>query len=165
MVPARPSRRLLLGQVGAGCGGLLLLGATALPWSRRGAGSRIALADVADLLLSGRLEAWAPRAAGLLVYAVPLGGALLLVGGGLGGRIGRVVAATAVVLAAAGLLLARAALAQVGATGWGPGVIIAVAGVTVGGAATVVLPSRPAEPREPSATEGEGTPPRDAGMS
>ena len=128
--------RTVLAQVGAGLGGLLLLVATALPWADRGAGSRIALVDVADLLLSGRLESWAPRALGLVVYAVPLGGALLLIGAGLGGRAGRALAAASLAIAAAGLVLARAALAEAGARGWGPGAVVAVLGLVVGATAT-----------------------------
>jgi hypothetical protein len=137
----RSARRTVLAQVGAGLGGLLLLVGTALPWSGRGAGSRLALVEVADLVLSGRLDAWAPRALGLVVYAVPLGGAVLLVGAGLGGRTGRLLSVAAVVLAATGLLLARAALTRAGAEGWGPGAVLSVVGIALGAAAILARPT------------------------
>jgi hypothetical protein len=136
----------VLPQIAAGVGGLLLLVGTALPWSGRGAGSRIALVEVGDLVLSGRLDAWAPRPVGLVVYAVPLGGALLLIGAGLGGRTGRVVAGVAILLAAAGLVLARAALRRVGAEGWGPGASLSVLGIVLGAAATLVRSVAPEDP-------------------
>jgi hypothetical protein len=139
--------RTVLAQVGAGVAGLLLLVGTGLRWSGTGAGSRIALVEVADLLLSGRLDSWAPRPLGLVVYAVPLGGALLLVGAGLGGRAGRALSLAAVGLAAVGTLLARAALTEAGAEGWGPGAVVAVVGVVLGAAATLGRPSdAPAPP-------------------
>jgi hypothetical protein len=139
-----PAHRTVLAQVGAGIGGLLLLLGTALPWSGRGAGSRIALVDVADLILSGRLDAWAPRPLGLVVYAIPLGGALLMVGAGLGGRVGRAVSVAAVVLATLGLVLARSALQRAGAEGWGAGAVLSVAGIALGVAGTWVRPPGPA---------------------
>jgi hypothetical protein len=140
------SWRTAVCQAGAGVGGLLLLVGTALPWSGRGAGSRIALVDVADLLLSGRLESWAPRPLGLVVYAVPLGGALLLVGAGLGGRVGRALSAAALVLATVGSVLARAALDRVGAEGWGAGALVVGLGIVLGAAATVARPRDGGEP-------------------
>lgn len=140
-VPDRGSAlRTVLAQIGAAVAGLLLIVGTALPWSGTGAGSRIALVEVADLLLSGRLEAWAPRPLGLVVYAVPLGGALLLVGAGLGGRVGRAVSVVAVVMAAGGLVLARSALSQAGAEGWGAGAIVAALGVVLGTVTTIARP-------------------------
>ncbi len=129
--------------MGAGLGGLLLLVGTALPWSGRGAGSRIALVEIADLLLSGRLDAWAPPPVGLVVYAVPFGGALLLVGAGLGGRAGRVLSVVAVLLATTGLVLARAALARAGAEGWGPGATVSALGIALGTVATLARSGEP----------------------
>ena len=137
------SWRAVLPQLGAGVAGLLLLVGTALPWSGRGAGSRIALVEIADLLLSGRLDAWAPRPVGLVVYAVPLGGALLMVGAGLGGRPGRVLSAVSVLLATTGLVLARAALSRAGAEGWGPGATLSAIGIALGAVATFARPGEP----------------------
>ncbi|NLV54701.1 MAG: hypothetical protein GXY13_03710 [Acidimicrobiales bacterium] len=113
-------------------GGILLLVATFLPWSRRGAGSAIALRRVADLVLSGRVDAFVPRPAGLVVYAVPLGGALLLVAAGLGGRAGATAALAGVLLAGAGTALAALALVRIEGTEVGGGTALATTGAILG---------------------------------
>lgn len=129
----RPSGAHVAHQALAAVGGALLLGATFAPWSGRGAGSAIALVRIADLVLSGAVDAWVPRATGLVVYAIPLGGALLLLGAGLGRRAGTLVAAAGVVLALAGTVLALTALDRLDRTGLGPGAVVALAGIGVGG--------------------------------
>lgn len=111
-------------------GGVLLLISTFVPWSRHGAGSTIALRRVADLVLSGRVDAVVPRAAGLVVYAVPLGGALLLIAAGLGGRSAPAVAAVGALLGLAGTALA--ALALLDRTEVGGGTALATSGAILG---------------------------------
>ena len=143
------------GQATGALGGVLLLVAAALPWSGRGAGSALALHRVGDLVLSGAVDAWVPRWAGLAVYAVPLGGAALLVAAGLGGRAGAVVAVGAVVAAAAGAAVVLVALDRVGRTGTGAGALVAGAGLALGVAAAVL--ARPAPPSHPA--DGEGRTP------
>ncbi len=133
-MPGVPSARTASQAIGA-LGGALLLTAAAAPWAERGAGSTIALHRVGDLILSGAVDAWAPPWAGLAVYTVPLAGALLLVGAGLGGRVGPAVSGGAVVLAVAGTILVVGALDQVGRAGVGPGPVLAGAGALLGTAA------------------------------
>lgn len=113
-------------------GGLLLLAAAFLPWSGQGAGSTIALRRIGDLVLAGTVDAWVPRWAGAVVYCVPLGGAVLLIGTGLGRRAGAAVAATGVVLAAAGTVVCLSALGRLAATGVGGGTVAALAGAMLG---------------------------------
>lgn len=113
-------------------GGVLLLASTFLPWSDRGAGSAIALRRVADLVLSGTVDALVPRWAGLAIYCIPLGGALLLVGTGLGGRIGPLVALAGVVVALVGTAVAVTALGRLPRTGVGGGTVAAAAGAMLG---------------------------------
>lgn len=130
--PARRVDASLVAQAAGALGGVLLLGAALLPWSRRGAGSTIALREVADLVLSGTVDAWAPRWAGLVVYAVPLGGALLLVGAGLGGRAGLATTCGGLAAAVGGTALAAVALARLDRTALGGGTLVAVAGAILG---------------------------------
>jgi len=118
-------------------GGALLLGASLLPWSGRGAGSSIALVRIADLVLSGVVDAWVPRWAGLVVYAIPLGGALLLLGTGLGQRAGALVGAAGVGLGVVGAALAGVALGRLDRAGLGPGALAAAAGLALGVMAVV----------------------------
>lgn len=147
-------------------GGTCLLAASALPWSGRGAGASIALRRVGDLILSGALEAWVPRSAGLVVYAIPLGGALLLVGAGLGGRPGIVLSGVAGMLAAAGTILVVTALDRLDRAGSGPGLVLGMTGAmlavatTVAGSATMIT-SRAARPGgpPPERTEMTNSPP------
>lgn len=113
-------------------GGLLLLAAALLPWSTRGAGSTIALRRIGDLVLAGTVDAWVPRWAGLAVYLVPLGGALVLVGTGLGRRAGGALAAGGVVLAVVGTAVCLSALDRLSATGVGGGTVAAVSGAMLG---------------------------------
>lgn len=129
---ARPSRAQSASLASGSLGGALLLASTFLPWSDRGAGSAIALRRVADLVLSGTVDAFVPRWAGLTVYVIPLGGALVLVGTGLGGRLGVGTGAAGVVLAAAGTALAVTALDRLPRTGVGGGTVAACAGAMLG---------------------------------
>lgn len=111
--------------------GGLLLASTFAPWSDRGSGSSIALRRVGDLVLSGAVDAWAPRWVGLVVYAIPLGGALLLVGAGLGSRRGLTVGTAGTVAALAGGVVVVLALDRLGRAGVGPGTVMAAAGTVV----------------------------------
>lgn len=113
-------------------GGALLLVATFLPWSRSGAGSAIALQRVGDLILTGAVEAWAPRWTGLAVYAIPLGGALLLLGAGVGQRSGRVIGGLGVLAAVIGSLVVIGALDRLDRSGVGPGTVAAALGAGLG---------------------------------
>jgi len=139
VVPSPPLARLRrlptahTASLGAGsAGGLLLLAATFLPWSDRGAGSAIALRRIADLVLSGTVDAVVPRWAGLTVYLIPFGGALVLIGAGLGARLGVGLGATGVVFAVAGTALALTALDRLPRTGVGGGTVAACAGAMLG---------------------------------
>lgn len=145
---------LALGAVG----GALLLTATFAPWSGRGAGSSIALRRIADLVLSGTVDAWVPRSMGLLVYAIPLGGALVLVGTGLGGRAGAVTAGVGVVLALSGTVVAVAALDRLERSGMGPGLYLAGAGAATGIAA-VATQAWPRRDGRDGRREGDPGPP------
>lgn len=127
----------IVGRVAGTLGGLLLLGASFAPWTDRGAGSSIALVRIADLILSGAIDAWVPRGAGLVVYAIPLGGALLLLGTGLERTIGTVVAAIGLVLAVLGAALATLALGQLPRSGLGLGALASGAGIALGLVAVV----------------------------
>ncbi len=122
----------IVGRVAGTLGGVLLLGASFAPWTDRGAGSSIALVRIADLILSGAIDAWVPRGAGLVVYAIPLGGALLLLGTGLERTVGALVAATGLVLAVLGAALATLALGQLPRSGLGPGAWASGAGIGLG---------------------------------
>lgn len=135
-------------------GGTLLLASTFLPWSGRGAGSAIALRRVADLVLAGTVDAFAPRWAGLAIYCIPLGGALVLVGTGLGGRLGPVVGLVGIVLAGAGTALAVSALDRLPRTGVGGGTVAACTGAMLGSLGVGAgwhahrnAPNRSSEPR------------------
>lgn len=127
-----PSRAHRASLACGGLGGGLLLASTFLPWSGRGAGSAIALRRVADLVLSGTVDAFVPRWAGLTVYLIPLGGALVLIGTGLGGRVGVGTGAAGLVLAGAGTALALLALDRLPRAGVGGGTVAACAGAMLG---------------------------------
>ncbi|MGI8938097.1 MAG: hypothetical protein ACR2JF_07785 [Iamia sp.] len=146
-MPGSPAARSA-SRASAALGGLLLLVATAMPWSGRGAGSSIALHRVGDLILSGAVDAWASRWIGLVVYAVPLSGALLLVGAGLGGRRGAALSAVAAAggLAASGLVVDT--LDRVGRSGTGPGTVLAVTGAALGVVAALLGVLGRSGPRE-----------------
>lgn len=129
---ARPARAHAVSLAAGSAGGLLLLAATFLPWSDRGAGSAIALRRIADLVLAGTVDAFVPRWAGVAVYLIPLGGALVLIGTGLGDRLGVGVGATGVVLSAAGTTVAVVALDRLPRSGVGGGTVAACAGAMLG---------------------------------
>lgn len=135
---ARPHPVRIVGQAAGALGGVLLIVASSVSWSARGAGSTLPLSRIGDLILSGTIDAWVPRSAGLAVYALPLGGALLLVGAGLGGRGGAGVSALAVVLATGGAILVTTALDRIGRRGLGPGLVLAGAGIALGVLATAL---------------------------
>lgn len=125
-------RARIVGRAAGTGGGVLLLGASFAPWTGHGAGSSIALVRIADLILSGAIDTWVPRGAGLVVYAIPLGGALLLLGTGLERTAGALVAGAGLVLAVAGGALATLALGQLPRSGLGPGALAAGAGIGLG---------------------------------
>jgi hypothetical protein len=140
--------------LGAGsAGGLLLLAATFLPWSDQGAGSAISLRRIADLVLSGTVDAFVPRWAGLGIYLIPFGGALVLIGTGLGDRIGLAIGVAGIVLAVTGTALALTALDRLPRSGVGGGTVAACAGAMLGtlgvGAGWYAHRNRPAGPTTP----------------
>lgn len=79
--PPASLRPVLAMAVGA-FGGLALVVSTFLAWPARGAGSSVAAHRIGDLLLSEASRPWLPRWAGLVVYLVPAGGAVLMVASG-----------------------------------------------------------------------------------
>jgi hypothetical protein len=81
--------------------GFLLVASAFGPWVSSGTGAALAGHELGDLLLRGTLDAWAPRWAGLALYAVPLIGALLMVATTLRGRWARPVLVSLVLLAVA----------------------------------------------------------------
>lgn len=85
-----------------------------LPLTRSGPGSTVSAQELGDLLLAGVVDPMAPRWAGLGLYALPLAGAIALIGVGLPGAPGR--AATI----AASILASVAAVAVVLAFGGAP---------------------------------------------
>lgn len=125
-------RARIVGRVAGTGGGALLLGASFAPWTGHGAGSTIALVRIADLILSGAIDTWVPRGAGLVVYAIPLGGALLLLGTGLERTVGVLVGGAGLVLAVLGAALATLALGQLPRSGLGLGALAAGAGIGLG---------------------------------
>lgn len=58
--------------------GLLLMASHSLPWASQGPGSTRSARVVADLVLSGVAEGWAPRWLGMVWYLVPLAGGFVL---------------------------------------------------------------------------------------
>jgi len=118
-------------------GGALLLGSVLLPWSGSGAGSSISARELGDLALSGTVHAWVSPWLGAAVYVVPAAGALLLIGTGLGGRLGLLVAVAA--LAGAGLVTVVAVwqVAAKAQLGLGSGAMLALIGLGAGALATV----------------------------
>lgn len=75
-------------------GGLAIVASMFLPWVDRGGGSTVPLRSLGDLVLAGDLGGRAPRWLGLVVYLIPLTGAITIVADGLGER-GRALGATA----------------------------------------------------------------------
>jgi hypothetical protein len=117
-------------------GGLLLVLALFRPWTSRGPGSALASHRLGDLLASGALDPLIPRAALLLLYVGPAGGALAALAAGLDGRPRRVLElAGALGAAIAGLLAGALALTSdapgggIALTGAGA---LAVVGAVVG---------------------------------
>lgn len=132
-------------QVAAGvAGGALLLAATFLPWAPRGTGSSIAANRLADLLLSGTVDAWAPAWLGFCIYLVPVAGALLFIGCGLGGRAGVVTALAGLVPAAAVTVATVAALPQRDPLDIGTGAALALVGLALGAVSTTAAATDPA---------------------
>ncbi|MEJ7584107.1 MAG: hypothetical protein WKF43_08460 [Acidimicrobiales bacterium] len=127
----RRTAELLIGTVS----GALLLVAVFLPWAGSGAGSSIAARRVGDLLLSGTVEAWAPRWLGFCVYLVPVAGALVLIGTGLGGRLGCLVAGAGLGPALLVTGATIAALPRRGLVDFGTGAAVALVGVVLGAVA------------------------------
>lgn len=125
---AHEPARLVTQAVGT-LGGALLLAAILFPWSGHGAGSSISARRLADLALSGTVEAWVTPWLGALIYLVPLAGALLLIGTGLGGRTGVGLGAAAVALAGTVTVAAVARLPRRSATDLGAGAKLAVLGL------------------------------------
>jgi len=137
MAPANVGLRmaqLLTGTLGGG----LLLVATFLPWARHGTGSGVAARRMGDLLLSGTVEAWAPRWLGAAVYLVPVAGALVLIGCGLGGRSGASTAAAGLVPATVVTVALVAALPQRHPLDLGTGAWVAGVGLCLGAASTIL---------------------------
>ena len=80
-------------------GGALLVASMFAGWVDRGAGSSMALHAIGDLLLEGTLSATASRWFGVVVYLIPVSGAALMLGAGMGGRAERYVTRVALVVA------------------------------------------------------------------
>lgn len=148
-----------LAPVAVAAGGLLLVASFTQPWTSSGLASSLSGRALADLLLRGTVGRFVPRWAGLGLYLLPVGGGLLLLGTGLGGRVGRRLAWVGVAVAAvAGVLVA-------GALGWRPitrlsaAIALVVAGLVL--AAGGLLAERRVRPDD-AAAPGPG---RDEGRS
>lgn len=102
-------------------GGALLVASVFGPVASHGIGSVVSARQFADLLLGGAVEAWAPRWAGLALYLHPICGAALLLGSGVGGRLGPKIVLGGLVVSAAGQALMIVALGgrPLTSPGWG----------------------------------------------
>ena len=108
-------------------GGLAVVASMFLPWVDRGGGSTVPLRSLGDLLLAGDLGGRVPRWLGVVVYLIPLAGAIVIVADGLGPRgrgIGVAAFVVAVVLVVMGVVLPFVRDRRPGAGQW-----VAVAGV------------------------------------
>lgn len=122
---------------GSGVVGAVLLGwSVLLPWAARGSGSSIAARRLGDLVLSGTVDAWVPPWLGVLVYLVPAGGALLLVGCGLGGRIGLLASALGLLCAGSVIVGALGAIPARNLLDVGTGARLAYGGLLAGAVST-----------------------------
>ena len=72
----------------AAIGAVLVALAAFGTWTTHGVGSAINGQELADLLLTGTVDTWVPRWVGGVFYLIPLAGACVLLGLGLGGRVG-----------------------------------------------------------------------------
>ncbi len=81
-------------------GGLLIVGSMFLHWAGRGTGSALTLGELGDLALGGQASAAASRWTGIVVYLIPISGALIVVGSGIRGPVGRRLTIGATVVAA-----------------------------------------------------------------
>lgn len=118
-------------------GGLALLCSTFLPWTASGLGSSQAGHELADLVVSGTVAAWVDRWTGVVLYAVPLAGALLLGTATVAGRGARWCRRAA--LAGGSALTAAVLVALSAPVGrWGAGAWAAVGGLAVPATVAVV---------------------------
>jgi len=99
-VKARPDRHTLCAVFDAfrPFGGLAIVASMFLPWVDRGGGSTVPLRSLGDVVLAGDLGDRAPPWVGLIVYLIPLAGALVVLADGLGAR-GRLLGVSALTVA------------------------------------------------------------------
>ena len=83
-----PASSDLVPALATAIGGVLVVASFGLPWTSHGLASTVSGRELADLLLRGSIDALAPRWTGLALYLVPVTGALLIIGAGLGRRAG-----------------------------------------------------------------------------
>jgi hypothetical protein len=81
-------------------GGLLLVASTFFHWAGRGSGSALTLGELGDLALGGRASSALSRWTGLVLYLIPISGALIVVGAGIDRPLGRRLSLGATIVAA-----------------------------------------------------------------
>lgn len=127
-----------LGTASAVAGAGLLVASVFRPWTATGVGSTISGRELGDLLLSGTVGRWVPRWGGVALYLQPICAGVLLVGLGLGGRLGRGLVLGAVAVAWLGALLVAATLAWRPLTDPGSGALLLGAGLVLASAGVLV---------------------------
>lgn len=132
---------------------LLLFASAFGPWPSHGTGSTLSGHALGDLLLRGTISPWAPRWAGLVLYVVPLCGAVSLLAIAVGGRIGRWISMVTLGSALIAEVAVSAALHWVPMRSPGWGAFVSQVGLAAGLAGPVA--ARLAPYRSQEAFEGD----------
>lgn len=137
---------MTLPRLALAAGAVLVISSFFLPYNDAGVGSAIAGHGLADLVLSGTISSWAPRWIGLVLYLLPLGGALVLVGLGLDATIGRVVIGLGIAVTCSVSALFAAALGNDPIHAPGSGSWVLLCGLVAWATAGVLALAARAEP-------------------
>jgi hypothetical protein len=130
-VPGHDRRVSLPRLAAALAGGVAIAASPLFPWAHHGVGSAISARGLADLALSGYSAPFVPLWAGLLVYLAPVGGATIIIGEGIGRRIGRVISVSGLLLASIPIIALTFFVSDVTRGGPGPGMVIGLGGIVV----------------------------------